>query len=301
MKVNVFGKQMEFKTEVVVIAIAIVTLLGCLAGYILSRDNSDIIIENGADAENVSNAANSESKAYLQNIGSTPNNAGIVTGAAGRLAGAAESGSQSAEETVAAKEQIKVYVVGCVNKPGIVTLGKGDLIDDAVREAGGLTKDADECSINMVYALNENTMLYIKSKKELEQKQEVGYKGIGNNDAVSKSISAGNVVAGSSDRSKILGEGVAIIKDSGSSAEVIGNSNGGSGESINTGKAPYVNINTASASELDTLPGVGEATARDIIAFREKNGPFRRIEDIMKVPRIKQNRFESIKEFITVG
>jgi competence protein ComEA len=45
---------------------------------------------------------------------------------------------------------------------------------------------------------------------------------------------------------------------------------------------------------------VGEATARDIIAFRAKNGPFWKIEDIMKVPRIKQNRFESIKEFISV-
>jgi len=61
-----------------------------------------------------------------------------------------------------------------------------------------------------------------------------------------------------------------------------------------------VNINTAGVDELDTLPGIGEAKARDIIAYREKHGRFGRIEDIMKVPGIKQNRFESIKDFITV-
>ena len=61
-----------------------------------------------------------------------------------------------------------------------------------------------------------------------------------------------------------------------------------------------MNINTADAAELDTLPGIGEVTAGDIIAFREKNGPFKKPEDIMKVPRIKQSRFDSIKDFIIV-
>ena len=261
MKVNLFGKQMELKTEVVVIGAAILILLGCLVGYIFFRDDSDIIIETGS-AETMTGNTSGET---LQNMQEMP---------------------QTTSEAIAVKEQIKVYVVGSVKNPGIVTLEKGQLIDDAVQKAGGLTSEADPGSINMVYVLNNNTMLYIKSKKELEPEQSEADKVT----AVKKTVENSG-----------LGKGAVIITDSGGSVDIVSNGEGSSGAADNSSKTSRVNINTADASELDTLPGVGEATARDIIAFREKNGPFRKIEDIMKVPRIKQNRFESIREFITVS
>lgn len=61
-----------------------------------------------------------------------------------------------------------------------------------------------------------------------------------------------------------------------------------------------VNINTATREELMTLKGIGEARAEDIIRFREKQGYFQAIEDIMKVPGIKDAAFEKIKDEITV-
>lgn len=61
-----------------------------------------------------------------------------------------------------------------------------------------------------------------------------------------------------------------------------------------------VNINTADRDRLLTLPGIGESRAQDIISYREKNGDFASIEDIMKVPGIKSAAFEKIKEKITV-
>lgn len=60
----------------------------------------------------------------------------------------------------------------------------------------------------------------------------------------------------------------------------------------------YVNINTAGVSELITLPGIGESRAKDIIAYRTQNGPFASIEDIMKVPGIKEAAFGKIKDMI---
>ncbi|NLN46773.1 MAG: hypothetical protein GX153_09460 [Clostridiaceae bacterium] len=63
--------------------------------------------------------------------------------------------------------------------------------------------------------------------------------------------------------------------------------------------APFININSAGESELDGLPGIGPSTARAIIAFRETNGPFASIEEIMNVPGIKQSRFEAIRDAIT--
>ena len=61
-----------------------------------------------------------------------------------------------------------------------------------------------------------------------------------------------------------------------------------------------VNINTASAEELCTLPGIGTSRAADIVRYREKNGAFQTKEDIMKVSGIKQNAYDKLCDKITV-
>ena len=61
-----------------------------------------------------------------------------------------------------------------------------------------------------------------------------------------------------------------------------------------------VNINTASAEELCTLPGIGASRAVDIVRYREKNGAFQTKEDIMKVSGIKQNAYDKLCDRITV-
>lgn len=65
-------------------------------------------------------------------------------------------------------------------------------------------------------------------------------------------------------------------------------------------KSGLVNINTAGEDELCTLPGVGSSKARSIIAYREKNGAYHKIEDIMNVEGIKDGVFLKIKDSITV-
>ena len=61
-----------------------------------------------------------------------------------------------------------------------------------------------------------------------------------------------------------------------------------------------VNINTAGLEELDTLPGVGEATAQAIIDERESAGPFESVEDIQRVSGIGEKKFEKLKDLICV-
>ena len=62
-----------------------------------------------------------------------------------------------------------------------------------------------------------------------------------------------------------------------------------------------VDINYASLDELDKLPGIGPTTAQNIVDYREENGLFRRIEDIVNVPGIGPATFEDIEDLITVG
>jgi competence protein ComEA len=62
-----------------------------------------------------------------------------------------------------------------------------------------------------------------------------------------------------------------------------------------------VNINTATADQLDALPGVGAKLAARIIDYRQKNGGFRKIEDLMNVQGIGEKNFLKLKPLITVG
>jgi competence ComEA-like helix-hairpin-helix protein len=64
--------------------------------------------------------------------------------------------------------------------------------------------------------------------------------------------------------------------------------------------AKPININTASANELETLPGIGEALAARIIEHRQKYGPFRKPEHLIAIRGISDKRFRALRDFITV-
>ena len=62
-----------------------------------------------------------------------------------------------------------------------------------------------------------------------------------------------------------------------------------------------ININTATAEELETLPGIGPKLAAAIISYREENGDFEKIGDLLLVPGIGKGKLEQVANMITVG
>jgi competence protein ComEA len=75
----------------------------------------------------------------------------------------------------------------------------------------------------------------------------------------------------------------------------------GSGAVVKTQVPATVNINTASAKELDALPGIGAKTAALIVEYRQKNGPFKKIEELMNVRGVGEKSFLKLKPQLTVG
>ena len=61
-----------------------------------------------------------------------------------------------------------------------------------------------------------------------------------------------------------------------------------------------LNLNTASAKELEVLPGIGKGLAERIVEHREKYGPFRRAEHLMMVRGISETRFRAVRDLVTV-
>lgn len=105
-----------------------------------------------------------------------------------------------------------------------------------------------------------------------------------------------NLAAKLADGQKVTVPLVGESTNSASSGEAMLSADGSGSSAANT----LVNINTASADELDTLPGVGPSTAATIIQDREQSGPFTSIEDIMRISGIGEKKFAKIKDYICV-
>ena len=95
---------------------------------------------------------------------------------------------------------------------------------------------------------------------------------------------------------KILEDGEQVIVP-----ELVSPGTPGSQFEPNNPVSVLVNINTATLEQLDALPEIGPKTAQNIIDYRNENGPFTKIEDILKVPDLGPVTFEKIEDLITTG
>jgi competence protein ComEA len=65
--------------------------------------------------------------------------------------------------------------------------------------------------------------------------------------------------------------------------------------------AKPIDLNSATAEQLQQLPGIGPTLSKAIVSLREKSGPFRRVEDLLAVPHITRRTIEKIRPYVTVG
>jgi competence protein ComEA len=161
---------------------------------------------------------------------------------------AAEEKESEESNQIEGPVELVVDVKGAVKQPGVYRLPPGSRVEDAVKEAGGPTKQADMDRVNLAQPLTDGMALRVPAEGE----------------------------------------------EAGPFAGDLATSTGGAGE------AAAVNLNTATQEELQSLTGIGPAKAEAILRYREENGPFGSVDELVQVSGIGEKTLEQLRDQVTV-
>ena len=188
----------------------------------------------------------------------------------------AQGGGASGEATV------RVHVAGAVNNPGVYTLPAQGRAVDAIAAASGAAADADLDRVNLAGALSDGVQIYVPHRGETAAPAQIQPNG------GTANAGQGNAANGASQNGASQGgtqpHPARTLTPAGSAQK---------------GSTP-VNINTATAEELQTLPRIGPAMAQRIIAWREAHGGFRSVDELDAVPGIGPSMLENLRPLVTV-
>lgn len=181
-------------------------------------------------------------------------------------------------ESSSKEKMISVDVKGAVKKSGVYELPQGSNIQAAIIAAGGLTSKASTTNINLSKKLTDEMVIYVFTKDELKKKETTNEVvcEIPKCECETVTVTECPTVNGSESTDK-KGDTTPSNDD----------------KKDDTSK---ISINKATIDELQKLDGIGESKAKTIVDYREKNGPFERIEDIMNVSGIGSALYEKIKD-----
>lgn len=160
-----------------------------------------------------------------------------------------------------ANETWYVDIKGAIKVPQVVPVTPGMRVHDVVEMAGGVTGEADQSQVNLAQLVTDQMVIYVPKFGE----------------EVSPSTEA-------------------LVADSKVTESAVSESSGDG-----TSDGDLVNINTADTTMLQTLSGIGEKRAADIINYRETNGLFETVDDLDQVSGIGEKTMEKLRPLVTVN
>lgn len=174
-----------------------------------------------------------------------------------------EEANEESETNVnsAPNETWYVDIKGAIKVPQVVPVTPGMRVHDVVEMAGGVTGEADQSQVNLAQLVTDQMVIYVPKVGE----------------EVSPSTEA-------------------LVADSQVTESAVSESSGDA-----TSGGDLVNINTADTTMLQTLSGIGEKRAADIINYRETNGLFETVDDLDQVSGIGEKTMEKLRPLITVN
>ena len=221
-------------------------------------------------------ASPSASADSVQAVGAQQSPGAQSTAQPGANPSASAQGGASGEATV------RVHVAGAVNNPGVYTLPAQGRAVDAIAAASGAAADADLDRVNLAGALSDGVQIYVPHRGETAAPAQIQPNG------GTANAGQGNAANGAAQNGASQGgtqpQPARTLTPAGSAQK---------------GSTP-VNINTATAEELQTLPRIGPAMAQRIIAWREAHGGFRSVDELDAVPGIGPSMLENLRPLVTV-
>lgn len=190
--------------------------------------------------------------------------------------------SESAQGGASGEATVRVHVAGAVNNPGVYTLPAQGRTVDAIAAASGAAADADLDRVNLAGTLSDGVQIYVPHRGETAAPAQIQPNG------GTANAGQGNAANGAAQNGASQGgtqpQPARTLTASGSAQK---------------GSTP-VNINTATAEELQSLPRIGPAMAQRIIAWREAHGGFRSVDELDAVPGIGPSMLENLRPLVTV-
>lgn len=174
---------------------------------------------------------------------------------------------------------VRVDVKGAVKKSGVYELDSNSRVIDAINLAGGLKSNASTKYLNLSKKITDEMVIYVYTNNQV--------KSMGIKEEIKEECKCPTI-----DTSICAGSNI-IISDKDDSTIIEGNT-------TNQENSNKVSLNKASKDELMTLSGVGESKALAIIEYRDNNGGFKALEDIMNVSGIGEALYNKIKDYITL-
>lgn len=184
---------------------------------------------------------------------------------------------EMSESEIKEPEKCNIDIKGAIKKPGVYIVDCSSNVNDVIKLAGGLIENADTSVINLAKKVTNEMVIIIYTKEEVKNSNIV--------DTVIKVVEKECVCPN--------------IQNDGCINDKITDTIGGSKKNDKQNENDLININTATKEKLLTIPGIGEAKAKAIIAYRETKGKFKTIEDIQNVDGIGSKLYEEIKIYIT--
>lgn len=190
--------------------------------------------------------------------------------------------SKSAQGGASGEGTVRVHVAGAVNNPGVYTLPAQGRAVDAIAAASGAAADADLDRVNLAGALSDGVQIYVPHRGETAAPAQIQPNG------GTANAGRGNAANGAAQNGASQGgaqpQPARTLTPAGSAQK----------------GSTLVNINTATAEELQTLPRIGPAMAQRIIAWREAHGGFRSVDELDAVPGIGPSMLENLRPLVTV-
>ena len=174
--------------------------------------------------------------------------------------------ASSSSAASAANAEVVCDISGAVKHQGVYRLKNGARLEDLIEKAGGLTKDAQLKAINRSQLLKDQDKIYIPGKGDKTEAAQTANSASASAPAASTSASSSSVSSSTS----------------------------------GAASGDLINLNTATAADLQKLNGIGEKKAEQIIAYRQEKGSFKSIDDLKEVSGIGDKTFAAIKDQLTI-